>query len=658
VKIYSTNEIRNVAILGHSGCGKTALTEAALSVAGVTSRMGKVADGNTVSDYDPEEAKQARSINMSVIPIEWQNQKINFIDTPGYLDFAGDVKQALAAADAVLILVSAKSGVEVGTEIAWEYATDLHLPKMVFVNGMDDDNADFDKVLSQMQNMFGAGIVPLVGEDDPYYPTLMEEVAGADDALLDKFLEDGELSKTDLESGIKTGIRTGIITPVLSGTAEKKGGIEHLLNQIINCMPPASEMRPEINAELNGSPITLKCTPSETLSALVFKTIADPYVGRLSIFRVFSGTIKKDTPLYNSNKEVTEKIGHLYVMRGKDQMEVSELHAGDIGAIAKLSDTATQDTLCLKEKPIKLPGITFPEALLTLAIVPKGKGDEDKISGAFSKLMEEDKTVKFEINKETKQAVISGVGDNQMDVIISRLRSRYKIEIELVPPIVPYRETIKGKASVRGKHKKQSGGRGQFGDVQIEFEPSGEMTTPYVFEQKIFGGSVPKAYHPAVEKGLQECVLAGPLAAYPVVGLKAVLVDGSYHDVDSSELAFKLATHIAFKDGFMKAKPTILEPITKIEVTVPDDYTGDIMGDMNKRRGRIMGMEKRGGKQVISAEAPLAEMLRYATDLRSMTQGRGRFTMAFDRYEEAPNEIQLKVIETRKRELEALREKD
>jgi len=694
MKVYSANEIRNVAVLGHSGCGKTTLAEAVLSVTGVTSRMGRVEDGNTVSDYDPEETRRGVSINMSMIPVEWQGQKINFIDTPGYFDFAGDVKQALAACDAVLIMVSAKSGVEVGTEIAWEYAQELGLPRILFVNGMDDENADFEKVLSQMQDMFGIGIAPLMvpfseggkfvgyvdilaksgfgfadgkpktpdasvtDATDQAFASLIEAVAETDEELMEKFFNDEPLSPEELQSGVRNGIKAGSLTPVLCGTAVKKEGINALLDMLVKYMPPASEMRTEIEVEGNDGPITLKCADGETLAAFVFKTIADPYVGRLSLFRVFSGVVKRDTPLYNSKQEITEKAGHLYVMRGKDQIEVSEVRAGDIGAIAKLSNTATQDTLCLKEKAVKVKDIVFPESLLTLAVVPKGKGDEDKISGAFSKLTEEDKTIIFEINKETKQAVVSGVGDNQLDVLVNRLKSRYKIDVELVVPIIPYREMIKSKVKVQGKHKKQSGGRGQFGDVHIEFEPSGDLSTAYVFEEKIFGGSVPKAYFPAVEKGLQECVLAGPLAAYPVVGLKATLVDGSYHDVDSSELAFKLATSIAFKDGFMKARPTILEPIAKVEVTVPDDYTGDIMGDMNKRRGRIMGMEKAGVKQVIAAEAPMAEMLRYATDLRSMTQGRGRFKMVFDRYEEAPGEVQTKVIEARKRELEALRDKE
>jgi len=694
MKVYSSNEIRNVAVLGHSGCGKTTLVEAALSVAGATSRMGKVEDGNTVSDYDPEEIRRGVSINMSVVPVEWRDRKINFVDTPGYFDFAGDVKQALAAVDAVLIMVSARAGVEVGTELAWEYAQEMGLPCFLFVNGMDDEHADFAKVLEQMKSMFGSGVVPVMvpffeggkcvgyvdtlvksgfsydaqprdipdsamADAEQAFADLVEAVAETDEELMDQFFSNDTLTVEETRKGVQGGVRQKILSPVLCGTAlNKKEGIKPLLDMLDRYLMSAAEMRETIEAESKGEAITLKCTEDEALSALVFKTIADPYVGRLSLFRVFSGVVKRDSSLYNANQDITEKVGALYVMRGKDQIEVNEVRAGDIGAISKLSSTATQDTLSTKDKPIKLAGIAFPEALLSMAVVPKGKGDEDKISGAFTKLMEEDKTIKFVLNKETKQTVVSGVGDNQLDVLVNRLKSRYKIDVELITPIIAYREMIKSKVKVQGKHKKQSGGRGQFGDVHIEFEPSGDLSKPYIFEEKIFGGAVPKAYFPAVEKGLQECVLAGPLAAFPVVGLKATLVDGSYHDVDSSELAFKLATSIAFKDGFMKAKPTILEPIAKVVVTVPDDYTGDVMGDMSKRRGRIMGTEKIGTKQVISAEAPMAEMLRYATDLRSMTQGRGRFTMEFERYEEAPGDVQTKVIEARKRELEALKDKE
>ncbi|MDR1688108.1 MAG: elongation factor G, partial [Clostridiales bacterium] len=419
-------------------------------------------------------------------------------------------------------------------------------------------------------------------------------------------------------------------------------------------VPSAKELRPSVTAKnaKNDEDIKVNCDEAEPFSAFVFKTIADPYVGRLSIFRLNSGVIKRDTQLYNPATDTTEKAGHLYVMRGKEQIEVDELKCGDIGAIAKLTDTATNHTLCAKERPVIFAPIVFPQSLLSMAVVTKAKGDEDKISVAFSKLLEEDKTLKFEVNKETKQSVVSGVGDNQLDVLVNKLKAKYKLDIELEIPIVPYREMIKSKVRVQGKYKKQSGGHGQYGDVHMEFEPSGDLSEPFVFEEKIFGGSVPKQYFPAVEKGIAESVKAGPVAGYPVVGLKAVLVDGSYHPVDSSEMAFKMATSMAFKDGFMKAKPTILEPIAHVAVTVPDDYTGDIMGDLNKRRGRILGMDKTGSKQTVQADVPMAEMFKYATDLRSMTQGRGSFTMVFDRYEEAPNEVQQKVIEARKKEKE------
>ena len=694
MKVYQGTEIRNVAVLGHSGCGKTTLMEAAAFLSGATTRMGRIEDGNTLSDYDPEEQRRKVSIGTSIIPIEWKGVKINFLDTPGYFDFCGETYQALAAADVVMIVVSAKAGVEVGVEKAWEYAKEKNLARFIFINGMDDENADFEKVQEDLRALLGSGIniapfvIPVMSDAkrlgflhtvlgkaydfndkeivappeateiaSEIRASLLESAAENDEALMEKFFEDGNLTDEELNKGLGLGIASGSCVPLMCGAAAKKEGVTLLLDAIANYIPSAAQIRPQIKAkDAKGEEIILKAENGETLCAFVFKTIADPFVGRLSLFRVFSGVIKRDTPLYNSTAEINEKAGHLFIMRGKEQIEATEVCVGDIGAIAKLSGTATQDVLCLKTKPVTMPPIDFPQSLLTLAVVPKGKGDEDKISGAFSKLLEEDKTIKFEINRETKQAVVSGIGDNQLDALVSRLKFRYKIEVELIAPTIPYREMIKSKVKVQGKHKKQSGGRGQYGDVHIEFEPSGDLSKAYIFEEKIFGGSVPRAYFPAVEKGIQECVLAGPLAAYPVVGLKATLVDGSYHDVDSSELAFKLATSIAFKDGFMKAKPTLLEPIVKLAVTVPESYTGDIMGDMNKRRGRIMGMEKVGDKQVISAEAPLAEVLRYSTDLRSMTQGRGSYRMEFDRYEEAPHDAQAKIIETRKKELEALRD--
>lgn len=692
MKVYSANQIRNIVVLGHSGSGKTTLVEAALNVSGVTSRMGKVDEGNTVSDYEAEEIRRKVSINTSIIPIEWKENKINLIDTPGYFDFAGEVKEALAAADLALIVVSAKSGIEVGTEKAWEYATEAGIPKIIFVNNMDDENADFDKVVEDMKEVFGKSVAPLqvpfkengkfigfvnavkkagrkyvdgrtqecdvpAGMEDEVelmHSMIAEAVAETNDALLEKFFEEEPFTVEEIETGVKAGLLDGTVTPVFCGVANATLGVRVLLNSILQFAHSPEEFRSKMTVinPKNDEEITIQCNEKEPFAAFVFKTIADPYVGRLSLLRVFSGKLKKDDIMYNAKKDSTEKTGQLFVMRGKEQLPVEELRAGDIGAIAKLNSAETQDTLCAKDRPVLFPNVVFPPSLLSMALVPKAKGDEDKISQAFSKLLEEDKTLKLEVNSETKQTVVSGIGDTHLDVLVNKLRTKYKLEVELSDPIIPFREMIKGKVKVQGKYKKQSGGHGQYGDVHIEFEPSGDLTKGYVFEEKIFGGSVPRQYFPAVEKGIQESVKAGPMAGYPVVGLKAILVDGSYHAVDSSEMAFKMATNMAFKDGFMKAKPAILEPIAKVKVTVPDDYTGDVMGDMNKRRGRILGMEKVGKKQVISAEAPMAEMFKYSTDLRSMTQGRGEYTLEFDRYEEASKEVQDKIIAQRKAEME------
>lgn len=692
MKVYSASQIRNVVILGHSGSGKTTLSEACLNVSEATSRMGKVDEGNTVSDYEAEEIRRKVSINAALVPVEWKDNKINFIDTPGYFDFAGEVKQALAAADLALIVVSAKSGIEVGTEKAWEYATEAGIPKILFVNNMDDENADFDKVVEDMKSVFGKSVAPLQvpfkengkftgfvnaikkegrkfvdgrtqpsevpkgmeDEVDLMHSMIEEAVAETDDALIEKFFEEVPFTVDEIESGVKKGLLDGTVTPVFCGVATSKIGVRVLMNSILQFASSPIEFRPEIEVTnpKNNEKMNIKCADTEPFAALVFKTIADPYVGRLSLLRVFSGKLKKDDLMYNSRKDSSEKAGQLFVMRGKEQFPVDELRAGDIGAIAKLTTAETGDSLCAKERPVLFDAIVFPPSLLSMAIAPKTKGDEDKISQAISKLLEEDKTVKMEVNSETKQTVISGIGDTHLDVLVNKLKAKYKLEIALSDPIMPFREMIKGKVKVQGKYKKQSGGHGQYGDVHIEFEPSGDLTKSYVFEEKIFGGAVPRQYFPAVEKGIQEAVKAGPMAGYPVVGLKATLVDGSYHAVDSSEMAFKMATSLAFKDGFMKAKPAILEPVAKVTVTVPDDYTGDVMGDMNKRRGRILGMEKVGLKQVIQAEAPMAEMFKYSTDLRSMTQGRGEYTLEFDRYEEAPKEVQDKIIAQRKANLE------
>jgi len=696
MKVYSANEIRNIAILGHSGSGKTTLMEAALHATKVTSRMGRVEDGNTASDYDAEEIRRKSSVSASLIPIEWKNSKINFIDTPGYFDFVGAVREALYVADAALIVANAKSGIEVGTELAWEKADDNKLPRFIYITGMDDENADYFRVLDDMKSKFASSVMALqlpfkeggkiagyidtltgeaykfdgagsnpceIPEDmkdvyEEHHASLLEVIAETCESLIEKYLGGETLTDEEYAKGLRDGIANGDICPVLCGVATKMIGVGALLDTIVTHLPPTAELCKEVTVTKGTESITIPCNDQGSLCAFVFKTISDPFVGRLSLFRVYSGTAKKDTPLFNSNKEAPEKSSQLIILRGKDQIDISEIRTGDIGAFAKLSDTNTQHTLAIKSNPYKMPEIEFPASLLSMAVTSKGKGEEDKVSSAFQKLLSEDRTLKFHINKETKQTVISGVGDAQLDVLVNRIKARYKLEIELNPPLIPYREKIKGKARVQGKFKKQSGGSGQFGDVWMTFEPSDDLEKAYVFEQTVVGGSVPKQYFPAVEKGIQECVKAGPVAAYPVVGLKAILEDGSYHAVDSSELAFKMAATLAFRKGFMEAKPVILEPIMKVVVTIPDDYTGAIMGDMNKRRGRVLGTETVGKKNAITAEAPHAEMQKYSTDLRSMTQGRGSFTMAFERYDEAPSDIQQKVITARKKELEALKDKE
>ncbi len=686
MKSYKSDQVRNVVLLGHSGSGKTTYVEAALFYSGATKRFGKIDDGNTVSDFDSEEIRRKVSISTSVLPVEWQDTKINFLDTPGYFDFAAESKLAVNVADTALIMVSAKSGVEVGTEKAWEYTEETHLPRMFFINQMDDENADFEKTLADMRVKFGKAVAPLeipfndengkfigfinlikrdarkkvdgrlqpceIPEDkkdevEVLRSMIVEVAAESSDELMEKFFNDIELTEEEIYDGLLYGISARNIAPVLCGSATLGYGVKLLLNTIVRFTPPANEARKNFHAFHDGNDVVYCSTDDERFSAYVFKTIADPYIGRLNLFRVMTGKLTNGMSVYNEEKDTVEKVGHLYVVRGKEQIEVDELHSGDIGALAKLSNTSTQDTLSLKDANIVLPKITLPESVYCRAIQPKGKGDEDKLSSALAKIREEDPTIKLEVNKETKQTLIYGIGEQQLDIMVNKLKTKYKIDVELLAPIIPYRETIKAKASVRGKYKKQSGGHGQFGDVVMEFEPSGDMTVPVVFEERVFGGSVPKQYFPAVEKGLQECVQSGVLAGYPVVGLKATLTDGSYHPVDSSEMAFKMATSAAFKEGIPQAKPTILEPIESVQVLIPEKYMGDIMGDITKRRGRILSMDAVGNKKCIVAEVPTSEMQKYATDLRSMTQSRGDYRHHFERYEEAPAEIQKRIIEER-----------
>ena len=691
MKNYASNRVRNVVLLGHSGSGKTTYSEAALYYSGATKRFGKVEDGNTVSDYEAEEIRRKVSINTSVIPVEWQDTKINFLDTPGYFDFAAEVKLAMNVADTGLIMVSAKSGVEVGTEKAWEYCEEMHLPRIIFINQMDDENADFEKTLADLRKNFGKAVAPLqipfndengnfigfinlikrdarkkvngklekceMPEDkkdqvEVLRSMLIEVAAESSEELMEKFFNDEELTEEEIYDGLQVGIANHSIAPVMCGSATLGYGVKLLMNTIVRFTLPAIEAKANFHAFHDGKDVVYCSSDDERFSAYVFKTIADPYIGRLNLFRVMTGKLDTTMSVYNEEKDTVEKVGRIFVVRGKEQIEVDELHSGDIGALAKLSNTSTQDTLSLKDANIIIPKINLPGSVLCMAIKPKGKGDEDKLSAALTKIREEDPTIKMEVNPETKQTLVYGVGEQQLDVMVQKLKAKYKIEVDLTDPIIPYRETIKAKASVRGRYKKQSGGHGQFGDVVMEFEPSYDTTTPVIFEEKIFGGSVPKQYFPAVEKGLQECVQSGVLAGYPVVGLKATLTDGSYHPVDSSEMAFKMATSVAFKEGIPQAKPVILEPIEHVEVLIPDKYMGDIMGDITKRRGRILSMDAVGMKKCIVAEVPTAEMHKYATDLRSMTQSRGEYRHHFERYEEAPMEVQKKIIEARAAEKE------
>ena len=686
MKNYASNRVRNVVLLGHSGSGKTTYAEAALYYSGATKRFGKVEDGNTVSDYEAEEIRRKVSINTSVIRVEWQDTKINFLDTPGYFDFAAEVKLAMNVADTGMIMVSAKSGVEVGTEKAWEYCEEMHLPRMFFINQMDDENADFEKTLAELRKNFGKAVAPVqipfndedgkfvgfinvikrdarkkvdgklqkcampedkVDQVEKLRSMVIEVAAESSEELMEKFFNDEELTEEEIYDGLQAGITSMSVAPVLCGSATLGYGVKLMMNTIVRFTPPSIEAKANFHAFHDGKDVVYCSSDDERFSAYVFKTIADPYIGRLNLFRVMTGKLEVGMSIYNEEKDTIEKVAHLYVVRGKDQIEVDELHSGDIGALAKLSNTSTQDTLSLKEANIIIPKIALPGSVLCMAIQPKGKGDEDKLSAALTKIREEDPTIKMEVNPETKQTLVYGVGEQQLDVMVQKLKNKYKIEVELLDPIIPYRETIKAKTSVRGRYKKQSGGHGQFGDVVMEFEPSYDTTTQYVFEEKIFGGSVPKQYFPAVEKGLQECVQAGVLAGYPVVGLKATLTDGSYHPVDSSEMAFKMATSVAFKEGIPQAKPVILEPIDHVEVLIPDKYMGDIMGDITKRRGRILSMDAVGVKKCIVAEVPKAEMHKYATDLRSMTQSRGEYRSHFERYEEAPMDVQKRIIDAR-----------
>ena len=679
---FKMDSIRNVVMMGHGKCGKTTLAEAMLINSGAVDRMGKIADGNTVSDYDPEEIKRQLSIQSSMIPIEWKGMKYNIIDTPGYFDFAGEVKEGLRSADSALIVMSGRSGVSVGTEQVFKYAKTKGVPIMFFVNKMDDERANYTRTLEEMKEKFGKAVTPFVipiregekfkgyvdivdmtarryegidridipvpenmeAEIAPLRDMIMEAVAETDDALMNKYFNGEEFTFDEIKKAIRQGVKDGTIYPVYCGTGQENVGIMSLMDGIGKYLPNPNEIKEIAHDSKTGEPVEVVQDAQDTTSAIVFKTIADPYVGKMSIFRVYSGSVKSDSTLYNPNKDTYEKIGKIFTLTGKKQQEVPEIIAGDIGVVAKLDKTKTGDTLCAENKNIILSGIEFPAPVISMAVYPESKGDEEKIVSGLTKLTDEDPTFTVTNNSETKQTLINGQGEQHIDIIVSKLKAKYGVNVRLEEPIVPYRETILGKATVEGKHKKQSGGHGQYGHVKIEFEPG--ITEDMIFEEKVFGGSVPKNYFPAVEKGLRDSCAHGVLAGYPVVNLKATLLDGSYHPVDSSEMAFKTAASIAYKEGLKQAKPVLLEPIGALKVYVPENIMGDVIGDINKRRGQIMGMgeSELPGLNLVEAEVPVSEMNKYATDLRSMSQGRGSFTFEFTRYEAAPSNIAEKVI--------------
>ena len=647
MKGYTSETIRNVALLGHGGCGKTTFLEAALLATGVTNRMGRVEDGNTVSDYDKMEVERGYSINTSVVPILWKENKINFIDTPGYFDFVGEVNAALRAAEAAVIMVDAGSGIQVGTEAAWKACERYKTPRFIVINKRDKDEFDFYKTFDELKAKFGNKLIPfswpLSAEIDE---ELKEAIAMADEELMDKYFEGEDFTEEEILSGLKKGIAEGNIVPVCSSAFQLGAGLEGLLDLLVTYVPTPLQHGPYAGFNDNNEPVERMSVVDAPVSAFVFKTIVDPFVGKISVMKVVTGKLNSGDEVYNERADKTEKLGKLFFLRGKNQTELNYAEAGDIVAVAKLQYTLSGDTLCDKSDIIRYLPLDYPQPSYYIAIEATDKADEDKMGTGLNKLREEDPSFVVERNTETGQTLLGGQGDIQLSVILAKLKDRFGVSVKTVPQKIAYRETIKGTSDVQGKHKKQSGGAGQYGDVHIRFSPSQQE---FEFSEELFGGSVPKNYVPAVEKGLLECMNKGPLAGCKVVNVKAVLYDGSYHDVDSNEMAFKIAASLAFKKGIVEAKPCLLEPVMRLEIFVPDEYMGDVMGDMNKRRGKILGMEPLlDGGQKILAEAPQAELFDYSIGLRAMTQGRGSFTMKFEKYEEVPMQLAQKIIDAHK----------
>ncbi len=686
MKVYTTDKIRNVVLLGHGGSGKTSLAEAMGYLSGITSRMGKVTDGNTISDYSKEEQKRQFSINASVVPIEWEGYKINIIDTPGYFDFVGEVEEAVSAAGAAIIVVNGKAGIEVGTIKAWELCEKYKLPRIIYVTNMDVDNASFRQVVEDMTELYGKKMAPFhlpIREDEkfvgyinvitetgnrwqgkevvpcdvPEYnkanlqicrDTLMESVAETSEEMMERYFGGETFSEAEIRAALRISVCDGSIVPMTMGSNTLCQGIYTLMDDIIKYLPsPENRTIAGINMKTNE---IYNCDYdfSKAKSAYIWKTIVDPFIGKYSLIKVNSGVLKTDDMIYNADRDIEEKIGKLYVLQGNKPIEVPELHAGDIGALAKLTAARTGNSLSTKATTIKFGKFEISTPYTYMRYKPKNKADVDKISQALQKITHEDQTIRVVNDSDNRQLLLYGMGDQHLDIIVSRLLNEYKVEVELTQPKIAYKETIKKTSDVEYKYKKQSGGHGQYGHVKMRFSPASDPEATYEFEQEVVGGAVPKNFFPAVEKGIQDSVVKGPLAAYPVVGVKAVLYDGSYHAVDSSEMAFKTAAVQAFKKGFMEAHPVLLEPIMSLKVTVPDSYTGDIMGDLNKRRGRVLGMNPiAGGKQVIEADIPMSGLFGYCTDLRSMTGGRGDYSYEFARYEQTPSDVQEKEVAAR-----------
>ena len=684
------NNLRNIGILGHSAVGKTSLAEALLFCSDTIDRLGVVDEGTTTSDFDAEEKKRKISLSTSILPFEFQKIKINVVDTPGYFDFLGECIEGMRAVDTAIITVCGVSGVQVGTEKAWDYCNKIKLPRTFFINKLDRENSSFEKVLADIKEHFGKCAVPIqypIGEQDDFKgvvnvitkrariynpktkkmevgeipPELVdkideckkmitEAVAETDEVLLDKYFNDEEITDLEIYEGLINGCTSGDIAPVMCGSASKAIGINTLLEDIVECFPSPKYAIPQKAKNLStNEEVFLKLNEKDPFSAFVFKTIADPFVGKISLFRVITGKLNGEVDVINSNKDKPEKLANVFFMRGKNQIPTKEIVAGDIGAVAKLQYTSTGDTLCDGNFKVIFDKINFPKANLSMVAIPKNKGDEEKISLGMTKLLEEDPVLSLSRDTENAEIIISGLGETHLEVVASKLKSKFGVDVNLQVPKVPYRETIKGKADVQGKHKKQSGGHGQYGDVKILFEARNGGEQDLEFVDKVVGGVVPRNFIPAVEKGLKECMNKGVLAGYPVIGLKATLHDGSYHPVDSSEMAFKVAASLAYKKVMEEANPILLDPIMHAEIVVPNDYMGDIITDINKKRGRVIGMEPEGEvNQKVIVEVPMAEMFKYATDLRSITQGRGNFDMTFERYEEVPPNEASKIIENSK----------